>query len=138
MPLAYDVPFRAVHALTYRKAVRQCINAGFALAVELEKKEIAYDIIEYSNQNAFTIEINDRVMQMLIKCGMFGVIDDLITANAKIIIEYATIEEATKAGGMQKVLKTLKSATKNQEGKWSDTRLKGGDISSDNQEMLPI
>jgi hypothetical protein len=84
-----DVPFREARQLVDRRDMRACMNDALSFAIETRRETIAFDLINFSNENAFAITFCEKAMQLMVKGDMFSLIEDLINAHAMFSITIA-------------------------------------------------
>ena len=73
--------------MTFLKDMRDLMNQAFEFAVETVRKPIASKIIEFTVESHFNILLREEIMQLLIKGRMYGLITELVKANAMLHLD---------------------------------------------------
>lgn len=63
------------------KTVRGSLNDALKLSIEIKLEIVAFDLIAFSREMSFSLTINDRQLQLLVKGEMFALIQDLVNGH---------------------------------------------------------
>lgn len=80
-------PFMEVRNLGPVKKARECMNEALWFAIKSRRETIAFDLIGFAKDSAFSLTISEVEVQLLVKGEMWELIEDLVKTNSFLSID---------------------------------------------------
>ena len=84
-------PFLEVRLLGPVKRMRECVNEALWFAIKSRRETIAFDLILFAKDSAFSLTITEVELQLLVKGEMWELIEDLVKTNAFLSIDASKV-----------------------------------------------
>lgn len=100
-----NMPIREALQLSQVKAMRECMNDALEHAIMTDRKELAFELIDFSRERNMTLSFTEIAIRYMTTKKLYHVIEDLINIRAMLLIDYNKLDREAQMGVVAKELR---------------------------------